>query len=146
MKGVNGMYIGIIGHNSVEYVQRLFEICNSENSAALIDYDTPPSVIKQILDECKAEYNFVEESLCCLFENPTTFEIKTYSIQYKMSCFLPPSIRTEFKERYDENEAVVIYSSGTTEKSKGISLSHRTINNNADSIIDYMKPTVENLL
>ena len=140
------MRIGLIGHNSVEYVQKLFEIWNSENSAVLIDYDTPPSVIKQILDECKIEYCFVEESLCRLFENPPPFEIKTYSIQYNMPCFLPPSIRTEFKERYDEKEAVVIYSSGTTGKCKGISLSHRAINNNADSIIDYMKPTVEDRL
>ncbi len=37
------MRIGLIGHNSIEYIEKLFEIWNSGNSAILIDYDTHPS-------------------------------------------------------------------------------------------------------
>ena len=51
--------------------------------------------------------------------------------------------RDLYKLRYDESEAIVIYSSETAGKHKGVSLSHRAINNNADSIIDYMKLSSE---
>lgn len=134
------MRIGLIGHNSIEYIEKLFEIWNSGNSAVLIDYDTPPSVIRQIIDEYKIQHCYLEDQLCHLFDNSPQLDIKQYSIEYKMPCILPQSVRSRFNERYEENEAVVINSSGTTGKCKGISLSHRAINNNADSIIDYMKP------
>ena len=135
------MRVGLIGHNSVEYVNMLFEIWNSGDSAILIDYDTPPSVVKQILEECEAGCCFAEESLCFLFENPPPFAIKTYSIKNNMPCILPKTIRDIYKPHYDESEAVVMNSSGTTGRCKGISLSHRAISNNADSVIDYMNPT-----
>jgi hypothetical protein len=49
----------------------------------------------------------------------------------------------KFHENYTKNEAVVIYSSGTTGKSKGVVLSNFVINTNADSIMDYIKPIIE---
>ena len=54
---------------------------------------------------------------------------------------LPKYISCKFQENYSKNEAIIIYSSGTTGKVKGIILSHFDINTNADAIIDYMKPT-----
>ena len=114
------MRIGLIGHNSVEYIEKLFEIWNSGNSAVLIDYDTPPSVIRQIIDEYKIQFYYLEDQLCHLFDNSPQLDIKQYSIEYKMPCILPQSVRSQFNERYEENEAVVINSSGTTGKCKGI--------------------------
>lgn len=135
------MRIGLIGHNSVEYIEKLLEIWNSGNSTVLIDYDTPAAVIQHILEECNAKHCYIEKSLCSLCENLTSIEVTLYSVNYKMPCLLPRSIRDTYKSRYDESEAIVINSSGTTGKCKCISLSHRAIHNNADSIIDYMKPS-----
>lgn len=42
------MRIGIIGHNSVEYIETLFSIWNSGHSAVLIDSEAPPSAIIKI--------------------------------------------------------------------------------------------------
>ncbi len=53
---------------------------------------------------------------------------------------LPSEIYAKFRNNYSRDEAIVIYSSGTTGKSKGIILSHFAINTNADAIINYMKP------
>ena len=66
------MRIGLIGHNSIEYIEKLFEIWNSGNSAVLIDYDTPPSVIQQIIDEYKIQFCYLEDQLCHLFDNSPT--------------------------------------------------------------------------
>ena len=121
------MRIGMIGHNSIEYIEKLFEIWNSGNSAVLIDYDTPPSVIRQIINEYRIQFCYLEDQLCHLFDNSPQLDIKQYSIEHKMPCILPQSVRSRFKERYAENEAVVINSSGTTGKCNGISLSHKII-------------------
>ena len=43
-----------------------------------------------------------------------------------------------YKNNYDNKEAVVLYSSGTTGKAKGIILSHSAISLNADLIAEYM--------
>ena len=54
---------------------------------------------------------------------------------------LPYHIYDKEEENYSKDEAIVLYSSGTTGKSKGIILSHYAISTNADAIIDYMRPT-----
>ena len=56
-----------------------------------------------------------------------------------LTQYLSESIYNRFEPNYSQNEAIVIYSSGTTGRSKGIILSHFAINTNADAIIDYMK-------
>ena len=134
------MRIGIIGHNSVEYIETLFSIWNSGHSAVLIDSEAPPSAIINFFEECNVERCYIEESLCLRYENPPPFDLITYPIKYKMPCILPASVRTMYSERRDESEAVIIFSSGTTGKCKGISLSHRALYNNSDSIMEYMKP------
>lgn len=60
--------------------------------------------------------------------------------------YLPEYIYDKFEPNYSENEAVVLYSSGTTGKSKGIILSHFAINTNADAIIAYMKPNANDCI
>lgn len=64
------------------------------------------------------------------------YERKNVSAEY-----LPESIYNKYNPNYSKNESVIIYSSGTTGKSKGIILSHFAINTNADAIIDYMNST-----
>ncbi len=134
--------VALIGNNSVEYVEKLLSIWNNNDSAVLIDYDTPPSIAFAMLSEVGAGRCYIENSLTDMNDAaPPTLKTTQYSILNEIPCVLPKSVRDLFKPRYDESEAVVIFSSGTTGKRKGISLSHRAINNNADSIIEYICPT-----
>ncbi len=134
------MRIGLTGKNSVEYVEQLLRIWNSGNSAVLIDCDSPPSAVFGMLADTGAAQCFADRTTADRYNDtaPPSFEMTCYPTEYGMPCVLPESVRDMYTPRYDETEAVVIYSSGTTGKRKGISLSHRAISNNADSIIDYM--------
>lgn len=46
----------------------------------------------------------------------------------------PKWLYDKFHNKYSNEEAVVLYSSGTTGNSKGVILSHYAINTNADAI------------
>ncbi len=116
----------------------MLQIWNNNDSAVLLDSDMPFSVVSSILNESNVEKLLIEDTLLTRSENLSSFEIIPYQIKHQMPCTLPESARELYEPRYDESEAVVIYSSGTTGRCKGVSLSHRAISNNADSIIDYM--------
>lgn len=83
--------------------------------------------------------------LCYIDErnyNENWISAKIKFIPYKCSSksieILPSFFYEKFTEKYNKNEAVIVFSSGTTGKSKGIILSHYAINKNADAIIKYM--------
>lgn len=63
-------------------------------------------------------------------------------ISYSSTNTIIGSVDTDcynkFHDNYSHNEAVIIFSSGTTGNSKGIILSHYAINTNADAITSYM--------
>ena len=63
------MRIGIIGHNSVEYIETLFSIWNSGHSAVLIDSEAPPSAIIKIFEECNVERCYIGIIMLALRES-----------------------------------------------------------------------------
>ncbi len=92
---------------------------------------------------CCIEKDFFRQDMI-----PSELDIKFKLFERKSNAakYLPKEIYRKFQENYSQDEAVVIYSSGTTGKSKGVILSHYTIQTNADSIIDYMKITSADVL
>ena len=133
--------IALIGENSTSYINALLDIWNAGNCAVLIDWRIPLITAVEMMkdagvSECYIEKSILEKSL------------EAHSLGIKYTTFnksnttelLPDNIRNKFVANYTNDEAVVIYSSGTTGKSKGIILSHFAINTNADAIIDYMQP------
>lgn len=72
------------------------------------------------------------------------FLIRIKFFFYKSTCCLvrviPSNIYAAFKPNYSSEEALILFSSGTTGKSKGIVLSFFAINTNCDMILDYMQP------
>ena len=131
--------IALIGKNSVEYIRNLLNIWNSGNCAVLIDYRIPLETAVKMMREAKATTCYIENDIYNIHDE---FEIEFvfYDRNSDQAEFLPDDIYNSFKGIYSGDEAVIIYSSGTTGNSKGIILSHYAINTNADAIIDYMKP------
>lgn len=134
--------VALIGDNSIGYVNALLEIWNHSDCAVLIDWRIPFETAVDMMKEAGVKKCYIETGLypeisdaelsAVLFERYEKLNLKAE--------LLPASIYDKFRENYSKAEAVVIYSSGTTGKSKGIILSHYAINTNADAIIDYMNP------
>lgn len=133
--------IGLIGHNSVEYVNTLLSIWNSGNTAVLIDWKIPEGSIIRMLKASGVERCYVDIELIDKLRNIST-EIDCVFYRRDLDeVLLPQSINKKYKPNYSMDEAIVLFSSGTTGDPKGIPLSHYAINTNADAIIKYMRLT-----
>ena len=133
--------VALIGTNSIGYIHALIEIWNSGHCAVLIDYQTPFYAAIQMMREADVQICYLQEDLWNEYISAyTEIEFVRYFSDSKLTFVLPKFLYDEFQPNYSHHEAVIIYSSGTTGKSKGIILSHFAINTNADAIIDYMNP------
>lgn len=134
--------VALIGENSVCYINTLLDIWNNGDCAVLIDWRIPPKTGIEMMNEacvhkCYIEKKFFQQKYEFLSSDIDFIEFDNNS---NSAGLVPQSVYNKFHENYSKREAIVIYSSGTTGKSKGIILSHFAINTNADAIIDYMQP------
>lgn len=132
--------IGLVGDNSIEYIGQLIRIWNDGDCAVLIDWHIPFNTTLEILKEASVHECYVDEGI---FEkwNCDTGEInfRTFVTRSIGIIELPVFVYDSFNENYSNDEAIVIYSSGTTGKVKGVVHSHYAINSNADAIIQHLK-------
>ncbi len=133
--------IALIGENSCEYISHLLEIWNSGNCAVLIDWRIPFETILNMMYEADVDQCCIDKVVFEKFDinESVNIDFIVYEKTHNIFCMLPDAIRIQFKPNYSCDEAIVLYSSGTTGKAKGIVLTHRAININADAILDYMQ-------
>lgn len=135
--------IGIIGDNSLEYIETLIDIWNDGDCAVLFDKNIPHAKAVEMIREAGVQKCFVDDRIFKRWD--LSNEEKGYIVPYhpntSHSTLLTENIYNKFQINYSSSEAVILYSSGTTGTAKGIILSHFAINTNADAIIEYMNLT-----
>lgn len=140
--------VALIGENSIGYVNALIDIWNNGDCAVLLDWRIPFIIAIQMMRESNVRKCYIERPLLKKIEEKSFSDIKfiTFEKGNNSAELLPPRIYDKYNSNYSSDEAIVLYSSGTTGKAKGIILSHYAISTNADAIIDYMCPTKDDCL
>ena len=140
--------IAIIGKNSIGYISSLIDIWNEGNCAVLIDYRIPIDTAIIMMIEANVTKCYISKDIYDTVDlnYARSIQFVAFDTINETAEKLPKHIYGEFKHNYTNSEAVIIYSSGTTGKAKGIILSHYAINSNADSIIEYMSPNVDDCI
>lgn len=132
--------IALIGENSIEHVNVLLDIWNNGDCVVLLDWRIPFEAAYQIMQEASVTRCYIEKRLFdeASIPNNSSIMFETFVIANYSAHLLPEKIRKQYRENDSQDEAVILYSSGTTGKSKGIILTHFAININAEAILDYM--------
>ena len=130
-----------MGDNSIEFVEHLLEIWADKNCAVLIDWRMPVKKIIELLTEAKVKKCYFDSRQIKDLDLHKIREIECifYSSKSNLVEKFPENSMKRFIPCYSQEEAVILYSSGTTGRSKGAILSYYAINVNADSICSYME-------
>lgn len=135
-------YFGIIADNLPEYVKTILKIWNEGGCVVPIDWRIPNSVAIELLLKCGVKQCYIDKTQA---QNKPDFlkngiELIDLANGLENAMLLPKEIYSTFENQYSNEDAVILFSSGTTGEAKGIVLSHYAIQKNADSILNYMKP------
>lgn len=136
--------IGIISDNSAGVIMKMLELWGQKKTVVLINGDTPIDALKYIIVENKIEICF-----CCSKEvrKYEEYDLGIMVVEYSQmsSNLLYTDSLVNYLSPESDEVALVLYSSGTTGRAKGIMLSHKAINENADAIIKYMSPKKDDI-
>ena len=108
--------VALIGENSIGYVNALIDIWNNGDCAVLLDWRIPFIIAIQMMRESNVRKCYIERPLLKKIEEKSFSDIKfiTFEKGNNSAELLPPRIYDKYNSNYSSDEAIVLYSSGTT--------------------------------
>ncbi|MDO4615906.1 MAG: AMP-binding protein [Lachnospiraceae bacterium] len=139
-KGYEGKQISLIGESSPEWVETFFGITTGRSAAVPLDVMLPPMEFIDLINRSDSEALFVSPS----FEKVLDL-IRSSCPKLRDIVLLTPEGIAGFTDGFTEVQdreycpaasdlAVIIFTSGTTGKSKGVMLSHENLVSNVENV------------
>lgn len=140
--GMTGKHIAILGTTTYQWIVSFFGVTNSGSVAVPIDAQLPTDAICELLNRADVEMLFYDELRADVAgmvgkECPQIKQIISFqAVEKQDAVWSWEQLRTENLGEYHaeidpDQLCTILFTSGTTGKSKGVMLSHRNLTDNA---------------
>lgn len=149
--GLTGRHIAIVGTSSYEWIVSYLGTVNSASVAVPLDSSLPPAELHELLDRAHVSALIYDKTQKTMIDGVLEKcpDLKVLIAMQDSAAveggYSLPRLLEECRGEYDteidpDKLCTLMYTSGTTGKSKGVMLSHRNLASNVESCVVIIEP------